>query len=301
MSISRIFDSAFSIRLAMSIGRTFPLSLGHRIADLAAFYISKRKDLPLVKAVRANQWIVRGEINDQIALDIAVYKTIQHASHTIFDLYHYLEDPEATSQVIVLDDTARQLLGRPEFDTRGLMLAGIHTSNFDLCLRWLSLQGLKMPVLTIPNPQGGRHVEFEMRKNHGMNLLPASVTATRQALKHLEKGGVVITGIDRPIPKPKACPRFFRHPASLPMHHIFLAVKARVPIRIIAVTLQADRKYHFHISDPIEMDQHPDHDACILQNAEKVLAHAEGLIRIAPEQWSMSLPVWPEVMDKTPS
>jgi KDO2-lipid IV(A) lauroyltransferase len=180
------------------------------------------------------------------------------------------------------------------------MVVGIHTSNFDLVLQWLGQLGLKFLGLTIPNPQGGHRMEFEMRKRSGVNLIPASIGGVRQALRHLQRGGVVLTGIDRPIPEPKAWPRFFGRPAALPVHHIFLATKAQVPVMIIATNRLDDGKYHVLTSELIEMDACPNQEAEALHNAEKVLRVAEGFIRMAPQQWSISLPVWPNAMDQVP-
>jgi KDO2-lipid IV(A) lauroyltransferase len=105
---------------------------------------------------------------------------------------------------------------------------------------------------------------------------------------------MVLTGIDRPIEKPEVTPLFFGRPAALPIHHIFLAAKARVPIVITAAYLQQDGKYHVSASDLIDMDPCPNPEETILRNAEKVLAVAETFIRRAPQQWSVPLPVWPQ-------
>jgi lauroyl/myristoyl acyltransferase len=300
IDISQMINSPIGVRMAIALGRAFPRHPGHGIADLVAGQIARRQDSSLVKAVRANQWVVRGDALDKTALDQAVRETFQHSARAIFDLYHYINDPQAASRLIALDSTTQKLLQRPEFDGRGLMIAGLHTSNFDLCLQWMCSQGINLMVLTIPNPQGGHRVEYEMRKKTGMNLVPASVTTVRQVVKHLQKGGVAMTGIDRPILEPEARPRFFGHPAALPMHHIFLAIKAQVPVMIMAVNLQSDGKYHVTTSDPIEMDPHSDREVQTLQNAEKVLNIAESFIRKEPQQWSMSLPVWPEILNKIP-
>jgi KDO2-lipid IV(A) lauroyltransferase len=133
-----------------------------------------------------------------------------------------------------------------------------------------------------------------------MNLLPVSVEVFRQAIEYLGRGGVVLTGIDRPAPEPLARPRFFGRPAALPMHHIFLAAKAHVPVRIIATNLHPDGKYHIFTSDLIEMDHDPDREKERIANAEKVLNIAESFIRRAPQQWTMLLPVWPETLALVP-
>jgi hypothetical protein len=53
-------------------------------------------------------------------------------------------------------------------------------------------------------------------------------------------------------------------------------------------------------SKPIEMEHASDHDREIIWNAERVLKQAETFIRLAPEQWNVPLPVWPELLDIVP-
>jgi KDO2-lipid IV(A) lauroyltransferase len=274
--------------------------LGYSLADFVAARISAQRDSKLVRAVRANQWVIRGETLEKDALDKAIGETFQYLARSIFDLYHYNQNLETVKRLIVLDPTTQLLVRRPEFGDRGLMIVGLHISNFDLVLQTLCQLGLRMIVLTIPNPQGGRRMEFEMRRRVGMNIMPASVDTFRTALKHLQKGGVVLTGIDRPAPEAGTRPQFFGRPAELPTHHIFLAAKARVPVMIIATSLQPDGKYHISTSDLIEMDHHSDREKGMILNAEKVLRIAESFIRQVPQQWLMSLPVWPETLDLVP-
>lgn len=297
INLQQVINSPSGVRLVSLLGRGLPPRLGYAIADLAAGQIARRPDSTLVQAVLANQWVVRGEKLSPQALASAVQDVFRHAARATFDLYHYIHNPQFIKQRIVLDAPARRLFKRPEYDQRGLVVVSLHLSAFDLVLQSLCTQGMKPLVLTIPDPQGGRRLEYEMRKRTGMNLLPASVGAMRQALQHLLKGGYVVTGIDRPVSGTAAHPQFFGRPAALPMHHIFLASKAEVPVMIMATHWQPDGKYHILTSEMIEMDTHPKRGNGVLRNAEKVLYVAEQFVRQAPEQWTMTLPVWPEVLD----
>jgi len=293
--ITGLINSPLGVRLAFAVGQRFPRRLGYWLADAAAGQLSRQKDSAIVRAVRSNQWVASGERLAPHEMEAAVKQTFRNTARSIFDLYHYVNALDRVGALIVMDEAARQLSMRPEFSQRGAVIAGIHLSSFDLALQWLCWSGMKPFVLTIPNPEGGRRMEFEMRKKTGMNLVPASVTALRQALRHLQQGGMVLTGIDRPISAPEACPHFFGRPASLPLHHIFLATHARVPVILMAVRREAGGKYHIITSEPIEMNSDPDRERQTLRNAEKVLAVAEEWIRSDPQQWSMSLPVWPDV------
>ena len=300
ISLQQITNSSLSLQLVSGLARRLSPRQGYPFARFVAEQIVRQRNSKLVRAVRANQWVIRGENLDGAALDRVVRETFHDWARSIFDLYHYVDDPDATKQMTVVEPSFQKFVQRPEFDERGLVLIGLHLSNFDLILQWLCKKGMKPLALTIPDPQGGRRMEYEMRKRTGLNLVPGSVGAFRQAIKYLQRGGIVLTGIDRPIPGPNPCPRFFGRPAALPVHPIFLATKAHVPIAVGVVILQSDGKYHVSASDPIEMDHHPDVDAGLLHNAEKVLAVADEFIRQAPQQWSVPLPVWPQVMDLVP-
>ncbi len=292
----------YAVGLAMLAGRVMPASIGHRFATCISDQIANRQDWDLVRNVRTNQWVVSGCELENLALNDAVRTTLRNNSRALFDLYHYINDALAMQRLIVLDASMQEIVHqRRDPAGRGLMLVGLHLCGFDLVLQGMCLMGFKPLVLTIAQPQDGRRPEFEMRRKIGMNLLPASVSAMKQARKHLEQGGVVLTGMDRPIDDPGLRPCFFGRPASLPTHHIFLALKSRVPVIVAASYLQPDGKYHVFASEPVEMQHYPSHDTEILYNAEAVLRIAEKMIRQAPQQWCISLPVWPEALKDVPS
>jgi KDO2-lipid IV(A) lauroyltransferase len=300
IDLQQVINSSTSLRVVSLLAERLPPRLGYRLAYGIAEQIARRRNSRLVRAVRANQWMASRESLEGEALDETVRETLRNSARSLFDLYHYGHDLDATRQRIVFDASFEPLLRRPEFDERGLLIAGLHLSNFDLVLQWLCQDGLRPLVLTIPEPRGGRQMEYEIRRRRGMNLIPASVGALRQALRHLQRGGMVLTGIDRPIEKPQVRPRFFGRPAALPVHHIFLASRARVPVVITVTYLQPDGNYHVFASDPIEMHPYPDAVEGTLRNAEKVLEVAEKFIQRFPRQWSVPLPVWPEITDRIP-
>lgn len=277
-----------------------PPGVGYLFCDFIGDWIAARNTSILTRAVRSNQWVVRGANLKERELDRAVVATLHSNARDIYTLYHNFQNPKAMQPKIVIHPTERALVERPEFARRGLVIVGLHLSNFDFVLQSICQQGFKGMVLTIPDPQGGRRVEYIMRKKTGMNLVPASMTSLRQTMKFLESGGTVVTGLDRPVRNPKHCPEFFGYAASLPTHYISLAMKARVPIVVMATIQHEDGKYHVMSSDPIEMEHTSDHGREIVRNAEHVLKQAETFIQMAPQQWNVPLPVWPELLDIVP-
>ena len=294
----KIINSQYGLSLAYFIARTMPNWLGHRIAIWAADFISSRSDWKMVRAARCNQWVARGEQLGGSLLNQAVKENFRSIADSIFDLYHNMDNPSAFLGLIEPHPTAIQLVQRPEFSERGFVLAGIHLSNFDMVFQMGGLAGMQALALTMPELSAGYQKQLEMRVKKGMHLIQASVGNLKRAIDHLKSGGVVMTGIDRPDESYIYRPKFFGHPAAVPIHHIFLALKARVPILVGATIKETDGKYHFLFSEPIEMQPHPDRQTEILLNAERVLHVAENFIKTDPRQWSMTFPVWPEMVEQ---
>lgn len=300
IDLQQIINSPRTVRFVSAVAWAIPPAVAYPFCSLIGDWAATRQST-ITRAVRINQWVARGASQDKAALEEAVRETLRNNIRDLYDLYHHLQRPEAMKRRIILNPLMSELLGRPEFSGRGLMIVGVHLSNFDGILQSLIRQGLNPLVLTIPNPQGGRRIEYEIRKRMGMNLVPTSLSTIRQAVRRLEQGGLVLTGIDRPISDPKLHPKFFGRPAPLPIHHIYLAMKARVPLVLIAAIRQADGKYQLMDSGLLEMEQHADHEAGMLANAEIVLRKAEGFIMLAPQQWNIPLPVWPQLLKDIPS
>ncbi len=296
----QIINSRFGLGLASFLGHTLSTDSGYKVANFIADCIATRRSWKMVRAVRANQWVVRGEIQDKAALDQAVRDTFRCVARSVFDLYHYINDSEAMQRLVEFSPAITHALQRPAFAERGLIAVALHFSAFDLVGQASFLKGMEAMVLTIPKLPGGYRQQYEMRKRTGMNLVPASVSALRKAVEHLQEGGLLLTGMDRPDGISSYRPMFFGRPAALPIHPIYLAIRAQVPILVVATILKPDGKYHFLSSEPVEMDPYPDRHTEEIRNAEKILKIAEDFICQAPQQWTMTLPVWPEALDQVP-
>lgn len=301
IDLQQFISNPFTVRFVSRLARVLPPSMGYPICDRMGTWAATRRRSSLTRAVRLNQWMARGANLNSEALDQAVRETLQNNVRDLYDLYRQLDHPEETWRRICLSPLAEDLVNRPEFGGRGLMLVGVHLSAFDAVGLSMHYHGAKGLVLTIPDPQGGRRVEYERRKRTGMKILPASLNILRQAVQYLEQGGLVVTAVDRPVAEARLRPRFFGHPSHLSTHSIYLALKARVPIVVMAVIRQRDGKYKIVNSEFIEMEAHASHETAMLQNTERVLKQAESLIRQAPQQWNIPLPIWPELLGDVPS
>jgi len=294
----RLINSSFGVGLALWLGRTMPNKAGKRLARAAADWIATHHKWEMVRAVRANRWVVSGETLQGAELDRAVNATFRHTADSLFTLYHYFQNIEAMLTLIDVDPFTNELLHRPKYEKRGLMLVGLHQGNFDFMVQGAGLLGWEALFLTLPELPGGYQLQYDIRRRTGMNLVPASRSGIRQTLEYLRAGGLAVTGMDRPENGLSFRPLFFNRPSALPVHYIALALKAKVPVMVGCSHFGPDGKYHITFSEPIEMQPHADHKQEILMNAETILKVAEGYVRQAPEQWEMTFPVWPEALDQ---
>jgi phosphatidylinositol dimannoside acyltransferase len=287
-----------NVGLAAFVARVTPAWLGYPLAYFLSDRIAGRKSWAMVRAVRANQWVVSGEKLSGKALDRQVRETFRNTARSIYDLHHDIQKGEQARKLAAEDNLLSELLRRPRFAERGLMVVGLHMGNFDLMVQAAFMLGAQGLVLTLSDLPKGYKEQFEMRKQAGMELLPISKTALRKSIEHLKQGGVVLTGMDRPMEASPCRPRFFGRPSALPVGHIYLALKAHVPLIVTAVMRNPDHSYKLLSSEPLEMVESRDRDEELQVNADAACRLAEGFIRLAPEQWSMSFPVWPEALEE---
>jgi hypothetical protein len=134
IDLQQVINSSLSLRFASSLARRLSPRLGYRIAYILAEQIARQRNAGLIRAIRANQWMASREILQGEALDDAIRETLRYSARSLFDLYCYTHNFDATRQLIVFDSSFNAITQRSEFDQHGLVVAGLHLSNFDLVL-----------------------------------------------------------------------------------------------------------------------------------------------------------------------
>jgi phosphatidylinositol dimannoside acyltransferase len=300
MNLQTILNSRQAGRLALFLSRHIPPSVGYRLARVIAARIAANPQTPLVQALRANQWVVSGGALSARQLDEAVLENLGYITRSVFQFFRFLDDPARLEDLVVFDPQALELIRRSPQAERGVMVCGLHSSSFDLVIRAAAMKGAHILGLSLPEANEAVEWQHQIRRQVGLEILPATMGNIRQLIHRLEAGEMVITGVDRPTPDLKYHPVFFGRPAQLPTHHIYLAQKARVPIVLLASIQQDDGRYHVCSSETIEMEPGGDRIEEMTRNAERVLQAAEALIRLAPRQWAVFQPVWPDVLEEIP-
>jgi len=298
MDIDRFSKSRFGVGLGLTVAKVMPPVWGYSLAAWAADQIANRKGSSMLQAVRLNQWVIRGRRSSPEELDMAPRAVFRHGGRCLVDLYHNISDPDRIREFF--GDTAeiRRLVERSRNRQKGAFLVTVHLSNFDLALLSLGQRGLDAQVLSYPEPTGGYQVQNQLREQANLSVTPIDAQTLRQAIRRMKEGGLVITGIDRPVDQQDMKLSFFGLPAALPTGHVRMALAADVPVIVAIASMKPDGEYQLFISDPIPMRRTSDPKEEVRLNAEAILKVIEEPIRQNPEQWLMYYPVWPDLLDE---
>jgi phosphatidylinositol dimannoside acyltransferase len=294
-------NSRLVIGLGLVAARLVGPRVGYPASRLIADRVAKRRGLAWVRALRANQWVITGQCLTGRELDLAALAVLRHQAHCLFDLYHYRRDPAGLQALAPLTDQISALIERSRSRWGGALVVIPHLSNFDVAFIAQAHRGLQAQMLTLAQPSGGYRAQNRLRDMPGFDITSVNEESVRKAVTRLKEGGIVVTGIDRPVEGKTRELTFFGHSCYLPAGHIRMALAAKVPVIPAAVAMEPSGRYRLVVGEPIPMCPDGETVACIRGNAEAVLEVIADFIRKAPKQWLMYYPVWPQALDACPS
>jgi len=291
----RFLGSQLVTGTGMFLSKYLPSPVGYAISGLIAGLINWLKP-DVYWIVHANLRQVVGPQVDEKTLHRLVRQTFRNNARNDYELWHLVgQGQEAIHAAVhVLPDAwthAEQALQRG----KGIIIVGTHTGNFDLGILALADQGLEIQVLGLAAPPaGGFDLMDQMRARAGVHLTSISVQSLRQAIKRLRAGGVVLTGVDRPVGDAGQWVEFFGRLAPLPTGHVRLALKTGAAVLVAGTYRDTHGRTMVRLSPPLEMIRTDDLDEDLQVNLRRVTSWLEEFIRARPEQWAMFVPVWPE-------
>jgi KDO2-lipid IV(A) lauroyltransferase len=298
MKIRELVRQPILFQLLILLGKFLPRRLGLSIAALIGTIVGNLKNLSFIQAIRSNQWVIHNQQLSKKTLNSKTRKVFRSASKCFFDYFYFLTHPQKLDEIVRFSSEAEAAIQRIN-NNEPCVVVCPHLSNFDLMGYVLALRGVKVQVLSFPQPVTTYKWQNDLRQRDGIIVTPMSLSAFRQARQRLREGGSILTGLDRPLEKgfyEKYQPTFFGYHAHLPVTYVRMALEANAPVFVFAATHQSDGKYCLEGSDPIWMEPGENLEDEILSNAHKVLAVAEDIIKKYPEQWAMLYPVWPEFL-----
>lgn len=297
-SAREIFTKPLAIRTAVLLGRLIPRKIGLLLAALIGTVLGSLQRSQMVRAIRANQYVIHNQDLDEKTLRKLPKVVFRSAAKCIFDYFYFLSRPEKLLGIVKFSPEAEAAFERIR-QNQPCVIACPHISNFDLMGYALTLMGLKVQILSFPNPNETYKAQNQIRESCGLNVTPMGFTAFREARKRLRTGGSILTGLDRPIESGSAernQPSFFGIKTKLPVTYVRMAKDAQAPVIVMAVAYQPDDTYYLEASPLIWVNGENDPEDGLLVNTEKVLEYAGDFIVRYPEQWAMFYPIWPKFL-----
>ncbi len=292
------FQDFFSTRLVTRIGlflaKHMPRRVGYGSAQMTAHMIARRKP-EVYWTVRGNLRQIIGWDADKSVLDEMTHQVFAHAGQTYYDFFHAIgQPPEILAQAVHIPESLFMHINSGMAQGRGVLLLGMHMSNFDLVMLTFGAHGLPSQVLTVADPQAGFYVLNRLRVKAGFEVTPITPESLRAAVRRLRNGGLVITAGDRPVLEDRELITFFGRPAYLPLGPARLAMMSEATVLMGGCHYDSHDGYVLHITGPIEMVRTGDWRRDILANTRRLSTILEGYVRAHPEQWMMFYPLWPE-------
>jgi len=283
-----------AIRLGLFIGRHVPRRIGYAIARGVARFIACAKP-QIYWTVRANLRQVVGPDMKDAELHQLVTRTFYHAGQTYYDHFYVLSHgDQALAELIHIPEEDQANFDEALSLDRGVLFVTGHLSGFDLGGLLLASRDIDLQALSLRAPIDGFKMLNVLRTRGGVVATPVAIASLRDAIRRLRAGGVVGTGVDRPIGQGDEPLEFFGRTALLPTGHIRLALKSDAVLVVGYCDFEPEEGYRLRIGPPMELVRTGDRRRDVQVNAGRVLRVLEKAIRAHPDQWMLFVPVWPD-------
>ncbi len=294
MRAQDVISSRPATRIGIFIGRRMPRRVGYGLAKVVAGVIARRKP-QVYWAVRANLCHILGPEADDETLHRTARQVFFHAGQTYYDFFHAIDQPkEVLAQAVWVPNDLVTFAQSEAAQGQGVLVLGTHMSNFDLLGLSIGALGLPIQMLSLADPQAGFHLLNYLRAKAGFEVTPITPESLRAAVRRLKSGGIVMTGMDRPIPEDRELVEFFGRPAYLPVGPVRLALMTGAWVIAGSCYYEPDKGYALEVTQPFKMMHTGDRRQDILTNVRRLAGILEGFVRARPEQWMMFHPFWPE-------
>jgi lauroyl/myristoyl acyltransferase len=278
------------------LGRSLPPVLGMGVVWIVTALLIILKPPVYDAACRNLQHVLREDVSRsefrRVLWRLLYYRTK--------DYYYFFHNMGRRVNVTKLNPPVRispqvqRYIQEAVYSGRGLLLIGTHTSNYDLCGCALA-EYLPTPpiVLSIADPAPGIQFINSVRNQARGVITPITPVALREAMSRLKQGGIVMTAVDRPLEEGNEPVTLFGAVATLPTGYIRIPLLTNCLVMMVACRYDG-KAYHILGNPPIEMVRTGNRETDRTVNVQHILAEVEELVRQAPHQWMVFVPVWPD-------
>ena len=288
-------ESRWAVRIGFWIGQHRSRRFGYRLSRRVADGIAWLKPEVYWK-VHDNLLHVLGPQVDEEDLRSKIHAVFEHAGQTYYDFFRAIGQPrEVLANSVHIPRSLITFLRAEQRAGRGVLLLGVHMSNFDLGILTLGAHGLPAQILSLGEEKDGFGLLNDLRQMDGFEVTPVGPMALRDAIRRLRSAGLVMTGADRPTPQDEDdLVPFFGQPARLPLGPARLALMTEASVLLGACYRDPGESYVLHVTGPIAMVNTGDRKADVIASTRRLAEVMEDYIRARPTQWLMFHRLWPD-------
>ena len=298
MRVQDLISSKPMTQVGLFIGQHMPRRLGYGLSRVVSAIIARRKP-QIYWTVHANLRQILGPDADDTTLHEMTRHVFFHAGQTYYDFFHAIgQPPEVLVKAVQVPKDLIESIQSEMARGRGVLLLAAHMSNFDLAGLSVGARGLPVQMLSLADPEAGFHILNYLRAKGGYEVTPITPASLRAAIRRLKSGGLVLTGMDRPIPEDREPIEFFGRQAYLPVGPVRLALMTGATVFMGSCYHEPSQGYVLEVTEPVEMVRTGNRRQDILTNTRRLAIILEGFVRAHPEQWMMFHPFWPELSDR---
>ncbi|MFC1998566.1 lysophospholipid acyltransferase family protein [Chloroflexota bacterium] len=174
---------------------------------------------------------------------------------------------------------------------KGAILCTAHLGCFDAAFQIFSTYPTQMTVVVEPiNPPILLNYVTRIRKNLGINILPAVTGALRKIIKLLRNGEILLFALDRDTAGARVQSHFFGKETSMPAEALKIAMRTGAAIVPVFNNRRPDGNYNLYIEPEIDIIRNGNDS--LEQNMERMARVLEKYISMFPEQWVVLEPIW---------
>jgi len=183
---------------------------------------------------------------------------------------------------------------------RGVIMVSAHLGNLDLVMHIPPVYGYSVTgVVEHIKPERVYRYALEQRLSHGLNLIPSDGPMIG-LIRALKRGEIVGLACDRALTDNGYRVPFFGSPALLPDGAVRLALRTGTPLLAGFTERLSDDTFRVTIEPVLQPEGvarkgESETETDVMAAMKQMAVAMERHISQHPEQWTLSVPVWPGV------
>lgn len=269
-----------------------PRPVAQRIADGLAWW-SLRNVPEIRKVLRGNLGVATGKTGSD--LDELVNENVRSFSRMLADYFLCAGDRCCRARELVAEWRGLEHIAQAQERGKGTILITGHLGHWELGGLLLALTGVKLTVVTLPEPTPElMHWREAARRRLGIDTIavgPGNDFAFVEMLRVLRSNGTLAMLVDRPYSGTGLPVRQFGHGTQFSTAAAMLAHHTGATVLPAFVLRRPDTRYTAEAGSPIVMDKGPLRET-MQGNVQRIADFFESLIRKYPEQWFNYVPLF---------